>query len=146
REMWIARWTKENGVVTLASVDIGVLGYYSGAKIIDVVGLTDRRIARSAGGHLGKQFNLDHVFVEKKPECLVLRSTIQPVIENGQLRRCRPGSEIEKRLFFDRRLLTDYRLALSLEVQQDPLQSKLLFLHRDHPLARKLTAVSRVVF
>jgi arabinofuranosyltransferase len=146
REMWIARWAGENGVASLASVDIGVLGYYSGARIIDVVGLTDRRIARSAGGHLGKQFNLDHVFMGSRPDCLILRSTILPVIQGGQLLRCRPGSEIEKRLFFDRRLPADYRLALSLEVRQDPRQSKLLFLRRDHPLARKLTAVSRIVF
>ncbi len=64
----------------------------------------------------------------------------------GQLLRCRPGSEIEKRLFFDRRLLTDYRLTLNLEVKNDPRQSKLLFLRRDHPLARKQTVVSRIVF
>lgn len=146
REMWIAKWAQENGVASLASVDIGVLGYYSGARIVDVVGLTDRRIARSAGGHLGKQFSLDYVFAEQKPDCLILRSTILPVIKGGQLLRCRPGSEIEKRLFFDRRLLMDYCLALSLEVKQDPRQSKLLFLRRDHPLARKMTAVSRIVF
>jgi hypothetical protein len=146
REMWIAGWARENDVASLASVDIGVLGYYSGARIIDVVGLTDRRIARSAGGHLEKQFNLDHVFSAARPDCLILRSTILPVIAGGQLLRCRPGSEIEKRLFFDRRLPADYRLALSLEVRQDPRQSKLLFLRRDHPLARKLNAVSRIVF
>jgi hypothetical protein len=146
REMWIAKWAGENGVTSLASVDIGVLGYYSGARLIDVVGLTDRRIARSAGGHLGKQFNLDHVFAGGKPDCLILRSTIRPVIESGQLTRGRPGSEIERRLFFDQRLLTDYRLALSLEVENDPRQSKLLFLRKGHPLARKLAAVSRIVF
>ena len=146
REMWIAKWAGENGVASLASVDIGVLGYYSGAKIIDVVGLTDRRIARSAGGHLGKQFNLDYVFAGGKPDCLILRSTIRPVIESGHLMRGRPGSEIERRLFFDQRLLTDYRLALSLEVENDPRQSKLLFLRKGHPLARKLAAVSRIVF
>ena len=146
REMWIARWARENGVASLASVDIGVLGYYSQARIIDVVGLTDRRIARSEGGHLNKQFNLDHVFTGGRPDCLILRSTILPEIAGGQLRRCRPGSEIEKRLFFDRRLPTDYRLALSLEVKGDPRQSKLLFLRRDHPLALRQAAVSRIVF
>ena len=146
REMWIAGWARENGVASMASVDIGVLGYYSGARIIDVVGLTDRRIARSAGGHLNKQFDLDHVFAGNKPDALILRSTIRPVIAGGQLRRCRPGSEIEKRLFFDRRLLTDYRLALSLEVKGDPRQSKLLFVRRDHPLVREQAAVSRIVF
>jgi len=146
RELWIASWARENDIASLASVDIGVLGYYSGARIIDVVGLTDRRIARSEGGHLNKQFNLDHVFTGGRPDCLILRSTILPVIQDGQLRRCRPGSEIEKRLFFDRRLPTDYRLALSLEVKGDPRQSKLLFLRRDHPLARRQTAVSRIIF
>ena len=146
REMAIAKWVRENGVASLVSVDIGVLGYYSGAKIIDVVGLTDRRIARSAGGHLAKQFNLDYVFAAGKPDCLILRSSIRPVIESGQLTRCRPGSEIERRLFFDRRLLTDYRLVLSLEVGDDPRQSKLLFLRKDRPLARKPTAVARIVF
>jgi hypothetical protein len=146
REMWIAGWARENGVASLASVDIGVLGYYSGARIIDVVGLTDRRIARSSGGHLNKQFDLDHVFAASKPDGLILRSTIRPEIVGLQLQRCRPGSEIEKRIFFDRRLLADYRLALSLEVQGDPRQSKLIFLRRDHPLSRKRTAVSRIVF
>jgi arabinofuranosyltransferase len=146
REMAIAKWARENDVASLASVDIGVLGYYSGAKIVDVVGLTDRRIARSTGGHLAKQFDLDHVFVKGKPACLILRSSIRPVIENGRLTRCRPGSEIERRLFFDRRLLTDYRLAMSMEVENAPRQSKLLFLRRDQPLARRLAAVSRIVF
>jgi hypothetical protein len=146
REIVIAKWARENDVASLASVDIGVLGYYSGVKIIDVVGLTDRRIARSAGGHLGKKFNLDYVFTECRPECLILRSIIRPVIENGRLTRCRAGSEIERRLFLDHRLLTDYRLAMSLEVENEPRQSKLLFLRKDHPLARKLTAVSRIVF
>jgi len=146
REMAIAKWARENGVVSLASVDIGVLGYYSGAKIIDVVGLINRRIARSTGGHLAKQFNLDYVFAAGKPECLILRSTIRPVIENGRLTRCRAGSEIERRLFFDPRLLTDYRLVMSLEVEKEPRQSKLLFLRKDQPSARKLTAVARIVF
>jgi len=146
REMAIAKWARENGVASLASVDIGVLGYYSRAKIIDVVGLTNRRIARSAGGHLGKQFNLDYVFARGRTDCLILRSSIRPLIENGRLLRCRPGSEIERRLFFDQRLLTDYRLVMSMEVENEPRLSKLLFLRRDHPLARKLTVVSRVIF
>ena len=35
---------------------------------------------------------------------------------------------------------------MSLEVGDDPRQSKLLFLRKDQPLARKLSAVSRIVF
>lgn len=146
RELAIARWAREHEVGSLASVDIGAMGYYSQAMIVDVVGLTDRRVSRSAGGHLDKRFDLDYIFAERRPEAVILRSSIRPVIENGQLLRCRPGSLIEIRILLDPRLQRDYRLAMSMEVANEPRQSKLLFLRRDHPSARNLAGVSRMMF
>jgi hypothetical protein len=146
REKAIAEWVREFGVLSVASVDIGVLGYESGAEIIDVVGLTDRFVSRSEGGHLSKRFNLDYLFEHRRPQALVLRSTRTPVIEKERLVRCRPGSEIEKRIFLDERLHRDYRPVLSLDVRDNPRQSKLLFIRRDLSMAKRIGAYRRVQF
>lgn len=134
RERTVAEWVSEQRIATIASVDIGMLGFYSSAYIVDVVGLTDPVVARSPGGHLNKQFNLDYLFDKHRPDVIILRSTIPPVIENKQLKRCRPGSVIEARIFEDKRLITNYRLIMSLEIKDMSRQSKLFFIHRDHPL------------
>lgn len=146
RERTLAEWIKGQGIASVASVDIGVLGFRSDARIVDVVGLTDPVVARSPGGHLTKKFNLDHLFLRLRPEALILRSTIPPRLENDRLSRCRPGSEIEARIFMDNRLLSDYRLIMSLEIRSMPRQSKLLFMRRGHPLAAEGQEVSRQFF
>lgn len=131
---------------SVTAVDIGMLGFYTDSRIVDLVGLTDPVVAHSPGGHLNKKFNLDHLFVRHRPEALILRSTIRPEIENNRLIRCRPGSEIEGRILMDKRLLSDYRLMMSLEIKSMPRQAKLLFMRRDHALAGQGTEVTRQLF
>lgn len=146
RERAIAEWARNGAVASIAAVDIGVMGYYSQAEITDVVGLTDPLVSRSGGGHLGKDFNLDYLFAHRRPQCIILRSTIRPQIENGILQRCRAGSEVEARILLDSRLIRDYRLLMSLELRHNSRQSKLLFIRRDHPLSREPNPVQRQFF
>jgi len=60
-------------VQRVATVDIGVLGFVSEKRIVDLGGLTDRTIARSPGGLLQKRYDPTYV-LDRRPELVVLRS------------------------------------------------------------------------
>lgn len=58
---------------TLAIMDIGIVGYYTNMRIVDIMGLTDSYIAHSSGGEnfLKRTYPVDYIF-SKKPDCIIL--------------------------------------------------------------------------
>ena len=131
RERDIANWVQTQGVRSVGTVDLGVMGFSSQAELVDLAGLTDPRIARVPGGHLRKEFPLDYLFEERRPDVLILRSNRPPRLEGDRLMGCHPASAVENRILMDPRLLRDYRWGFSLEIEGMPKQAKLFFLRRD---------------
>jgi len=67
--LWLARYTPPGEPIALS--DIGQFGYYSDLPVIDLVGLTNREIARSQGLLHEKQVNPD-VILSKRPAHIVI--------------------------------------------------------------------------
>jgi hypothetical protein len=61
----------------IALVDIGFLGWVSGAEVVDLAGLTDPTIARAPGGHLSKRIDPGYL-AERDPDAFVLHSRTEP--------------------------------------------------------------------
>lgn len=76
---------------TLAAVPIGAVGYYSGLPVIDMVGLTDRTIARAkvadmGAGWAGHEKHDGPYVLSRRPEILLLGNVFvdaQPVLPSG---------------------------------------------------------------
>jgi len=66
---WLNENTDEGAVV--AMMDVGMVKFYTGRYFIDITGLTDKFIARSYGGLLDKDYDLDYIF-DKHPDYIVL--------------------------------------------------------------------------
>ncbi len=58
---------------TIALMDIGIVGYITNMRIVDLMGLTDSYIAHSSGGEnfLKRTYPVDYIF-KKNPDCIVL--------------------------------------------------------------------------
>jgi arabinofuranosyltransferase len=77
---------------TLAAVPIGAVGYYSGLPVIDMVGLTDRTIARApiadmGAGWAGHEKHDGPYVLSRRPEILLLGNVYvdaQPLVPPGQ--------------------------------------------------------------
>jgi hypothetical protein len=81
----LASWLHKHARV-VALVDIGYLGYSSGAEVVDLAGLTDGRIARMPGGHLSKRISPAYLR-ERHPDVIVLHSVAPPDVgADGRLR------------------------------------------------------------
>jgi hypothetical protein len=117
-------------------VDIGRVGYFTSLEIVDIVGLTDRRIGRSPGGHLNKQFDHDYIFEERRPDFLVIRVRRPPQVVEGAAPRAHPEMAIawiEYRIMADPRLRTHYGLLFSMlpGYVRAEYYGKLVFARRD---------------
>ncbi len=62
----IARYLKERGRPgdTVALMDVGIIGYESGLRVLDISGLTEPRVAKSPGGFLEKQYPAEPILAE----------------------------------------------------------------------------------
>jgi hypothetical protein len=70
---WLAREAGEGD--TIALMDIGIVGYLCPRQsILDLTGLTDRRIAKSPGDFLDKSYNLAYI-LNRLPEFIVITLT-----------------------------------------------------------------------
>jgi len=56
---------------TVAVMDIGMIGYFSGLRVLDITGLTDAHIGRSPGTMLRKEYDSNYV-LDKEPKFIVL--------------------------------------------------------------------------
>lgn len=70
---------------SVAALDIGALGYFSGARIVDLGGLVEPVLAHARGGHMDKKIDQDW-FARQQPSFIVLHSATEPrIAEDGQL-------------------------------------------------------------
>lgn len=98
---WLRQQCQPDDRIALS--DIGQIGYYSDLWVIDLVGLTDRTIARSPGGLHKKQYDPLYV-LDQKPRYIVLvcaRVGGQFVIR---------GFETDKQVYRHPRFAAEYRL------------------------------------
>ncbi len=77
----------------VALMDIGIIGYESGLRVLDISGLTNPEIARAPGGFLAKSYPPEAI-LDREPRFLVLVD----------------GFPIDTRIALDRRFLASYRL------------------------------------
>jgi len=71
----VGKWLSEHGDSndTAALMDVGLIGYTTQMRILDITGLTDPYIAAAPGGFLKKTYPLDYLF-RKNPEFIILVS------------------------------------------------------------------------
>jgi tetratricopeptide (TPR) repeat protein len=69
----LGRWLSDRAAAdsAVAARDIGALAYFSRRRVIDLVGLTDRHIARTSGFHNRHLLDLDYVF-SKDPDFIII--------------------------------------------------------------------------
>jgi hypothetical protein len=105
----VGRWLRDNAKTddTVALMDIGLVGYLSGARIIDITGLTDPHIADAPGGWLKKTYSLDYLF-SREPEFFVLVSSTDYPAEAFAT-----SFPIDREIFHDPRLLDRYTFLFS---------------------------------
>ncbi|NOY93885.1 MAG: hypothetical protein GXP55_22105, partial [Deltaproteobacteria bacterium] len=81
----------------VALVDVGYLGYRSGAPILDLGGVTDAVVARSPGGYLDKRIE-PATLALREPVAIVLHAASAPELDaRGNLRRL-TGYPVERRI------------------------------------------------
>ena len=69
----VGRFLRDRGAPedTVALMDIGLIGYLSGLRVLDISGLTEPAVARSPGGFLRKDYPADLV-LSRRPRFIVL--------------------------------------------------------------------------
>jgi hypothetical protein len=132
----LAAWLARSGGRSVGLVDIGRIGFLTSLEIVDIVGLTDRRIGRSPGEHLNKQFDHDYLFQERRPDFIVIRIRRPPEIVEGAAPRVHPEMAvawIEYRIMADPRLRRHYGLLFSMlpGYVRANYYGKLVFARRD---------------
>jgi hypothetical protein len=147
-EEMLIRWINESRIHSAATVDIGMLGYYSPISIFDLAGLTDIRIAHSPGSHLGKMFPLDYLFIEKRPELIILRTSAKPGIMTSNFKIRNTGSDVELHLATDPRMSTDYRFIVGFYTSDEKSvwYSKLIFARNDIAIPSTLVPANRIIY
>jgi hypothetical protein len=132
----LAHWLQRSGGRSVGLVDIGRIGFFTNLEIVDIVGLTDRRIGRSPGGHLDKRFDQAYLFEERRPDFLVIRVRRPPRVVEGAPPRVHPEMAIawiEYRIMTDPRLRDHYGLLFSMlpGYVRAEYYGKLVFARRD---------------
>jgi arabinofuranosyltransferase len=128
---------------TLAAVPIGALGYYSDLPIVDMVGLTDRTIARAkvvsmGAGWAGHEKHDGAYVLSRRPEILLLGNVYvdpNPVLPPGRF----PPFDAPAIFARERDVVEDPRFGRDYELRSLPVAPGLwlhYFARRDLPPAR----------
>ena len=105
----VGEWLSENGDSdeTAALMDVGLIGYITPMRILDITGLTDPYIAAAPGGFLKKSYPLDYLF-RRNPEFIILVSASDyPNDSFGT------SFEIDRSIFNDERFHDRYEFIFS---------------------------------
>jgi hypothetical protein len=94
---------------TVALTDVGMIGYYSGLRIVDLTGLTDITIARAPGDIMDKVYNTSYI-LDQEPAVVVLVSLDDDLI---------PDFACDRRLYDDEHFQAAYELDHTLEHYRD---------------------------
>jgi hypothetical protein len=143
----LSDWLIKSNARSIASVDIGIIGFKTNAEIVDLGGLTDKYIGRSAGKNLAKVFDTSYIFEERKPDLLIIRISKPPEISNkGKLIRCRVKSKVERLVLSDKKLgqYYDFLLAILPPVHSKPYYGKLVFGRKDFKIKKNIIPKNRI--
>jgi hypothetical protein len=114
RMVELAHWLNDR-TRRVALVDVGLIGYASDIDIVDLAGLTDARIARLPGGHLGKRVD-PRDLQARNPDAIVVHCADTPRIsEDRRLLAC-AGFEVERRVLAMPFVQAGYRVGHVAEV------------------------------
>ena len=130
---FIADWVGRSGATSVAAVDIGLLGFLTGADVTDLGGLTDARIGRRAGRHLHKPLDLDYVVAERHPEVVIIRLGRPPARDPGGSVRLHGLTGVERQLMGAPEFAMQYRLLFSVlpeDPQRNPYYGRAVFARR----------------
>lgn len=105
----VGQWLRDHAdpSATVALMDIGMIGYTSGIRVIDITGLTDPHVAAAPGGWLKKTYSLDYLFGRSPDYFVVVSGSDYPVEPFGS------SFPIDRAVFEDPRFLTQYRFLFS---------------------------------
>lgn len=105
----VGAWLRDNArpEETVALMDIGIIGYVSKMRVVDITGLTDPHVAASPGGWLKKSYPPDYLF-DKAPEYFVLVSAADYPKEGFGT-----SFPIDRAVFEDERFLQRYGFLFS---------------------------------
>lgn len=101
---YVGNWLRDEAEddETVALMDVGLIGYLSPMRVLDITGLTDPYIAAAPGGFLKKEYPLDYLF-DSGPDYIVLVSGGDyPWVPFGT------SFPIDRSIFHDSRFLARY--------------------------------------
>jgi arabinofuranosyltransferase len=103
----LAHWLRENAPpdASVALMDVGIIGFYSRLRIIDLTGLTEAHIAHTPGAFQDKVYDPAYV-LDQRPEYVVLVSTDEDL---------EPDFPIDRRIYHSPQFQDNYRFAFKLE-------------------------------
>jgi len=127
---FVTDWLVAAEAVSVATVDIGMIGYRSGAEIVDLGGLTDPRIGSLEGGHLDKAIDMNYLIVERAPDVVVLRVSEPPIAAEDGSPSYVAISRIEQRILDDSSFRAAHTLAFAVfphNLQRRPFYGRLVY-------------------
>jgi MFS family permease len=103
----LAAWLRENAPpdANVALMDVGIIGYYSRLRIIDLTGLTEAHIAHAPGAFQEKVYDPAYV-LDQRPEYVVLVSTDEDL---------EPDFAIDRRIYQSPQFQDSYRFVFKLK-------------------------------
>jgi hypothetical protein len=72
---WLARHARPGDSIAL--MDVGMIGFHTGLRTLDITGLTDPHIARAPGGMIAKRYDPAYV-LDRRPTFIVLVGNAPP--------------------------------------------------------------------
>jgi hypothetical protein len=112
----LARELEDRPVESIAALDIGMLGYVaSETRIVDLGGLTDRRIALAPGNHVDRQLPIDYL-AELAPTVVLIAAWNSPPSAGLDPLSLDTVHPVEADLVADRWFLENYRQRYSVPI------------------------------
>jgi arabinofuranosyltransferase len=107
----LAEWLSANypSGTPVALMDIGIVGYYTDLRLIDITGLTDTTIAHAPGFHVNKVYDPAYV-LDQEPEVIVLVSLDSDL---------EPDFPVDRRIYANERFQSEYVLHHTLDHYHD---------------------------
>lgn len=127
---WLQRWLNNEGVESVALIDIGKFAYNYNFEVLDLGGLTDKTIAKMPGKHMQKTIPVAYILA-RKPGSIIIRLSNHP--EGNQLKNTDVMSPAESDLALDPLLHEYYQIAFILApaYQRSPFYASLVLIRRE---------------
>lgn len=128
-------WIHKSQIKSVALVDIGEVAFRTDTYVQDLVGLTDKLIAKSPGKFMAKDFPLEYLF-NKNIDLIVLRTAKPPSFyKDGrvEIRESAIMAKTERDIFNSEQFKTRYRFRSVIKpgYGRRPYYAQLLFLRDD---------------